>query len=104
MTGTGWKRFAPANETGEARSPKTGSVSTRTPSISSSIVLCPSHVTRRPEDDTGVAHVESGLSSGSGARGTRSRRPKMNSPMIFAGEAPLRPGPAPLVLWNLPSR
>ncbi len=47
-TGTGWKRLGPAKDTGDARSPHTGSVSTRRPSISTSTVEWPSQVARRP--------------------------------------------------------
>jgi DNA-directed RNA polymerase subunit beta' len=42
------KRFGPAKVSGEARSPHTGSTSTRRPSTSSSSVEWPSQVTRRP--------------------------------------------------------
>ncbi len=69
-TGTGWKRFGPANATGEARSPHTGSVSTRSPSISSSTVEWPSHVARSPLA-VGWRHASSGLTDGSGREGTR---------------------------------
>ena len=47
-TGTGWNRLGPASRRGEARGPHTGSVSTRTPSISMTTVEWPSQVTRRP--------------------------------------------------------
>ena len=41
-------RFGPAHCTGDARSSHTGSISTRTPSISTSVDECPNHVTRSP--------------------------------------------------------
>jgi hypothetical protein len=41
-------RFGPRNVNGDARSPQTGSISTRRPSISSSSVEWPSHVARSP--------------------------------------------------------
>ena len=42
------KRFGPAHWTGAARCSHTGSISTRTPSISNSIDECPIQVTRKP--------------------------------------------------------
>ena len=68
--GTGWKRFGPAHCDGEARRPQTGSVSTRTPSISSSTVECPSHVARSPVRGF-FSHEAVGFIDGSGAVGTR---------------------------------
>jgi hypothetical protein len=56
--------------TGDARSPHTGSVSTRKPSISTSTVECPSQVARSPVS-TGFDHFESGLSDGKGPGGVR---------------------------------
>jgi hypothetical protein len=103
VAGTAWNRFTPANETGETRSAKTGSVSTRKPSVSISRVLCPSHVTRRPDAGTGAAHAARGLSTGIGAGGRRPRRPNRKSQAI-PGRALSRPGPTGAVLWNVPSR
>lgn len=40
-TGTGWKRLGPSRRAGKARVPHTGSVSTREPSISVSVVEWP---------------------------------------------------------------
>ena len=103
VAGTGWNRRAPAKLTGEARSPNTGSVRTRTPSDSMSRVLWPSQVMRRPAGETGLDQAGRGSSSGSGAGGTRERPPKMNSP-ITGRAGPFSPGPRPAVVFrNRPS-
>ena len=53
-----------------------------------SSALCPSHVMRRPDDDTGRAQVAAGCSSGSGDWGTRAFAPRRSSRMI-GSELPL---------------
>jgi hypothetical protein len=78
-TGIGWNRRGPAKLSGDARSPHTGSVRIRTPSISSSTVECPSQVARKPVSG-GLAHAGRGSTAGSGAFGTR-RGPHKNSPI-----------------------
>src|SRR5580704_4405000 len=103
-TGGGWNRRGPANETGDTRSPQTGSVRTRRPSISSSVVEWPSHVTRSP-DETGRAQPGRGSSTFSACAGRRStpRPPKKYSPVVdhicpgFIGEA------TGSVFWKRPS-
>ena len=74
----------------------------RRPSISSSIVLCPSHVTRRLERSGAFAHTSRGLSIGRGAGGRLAPPPKMNSPMT-GKVGPLSERLISAVLWNLPS-
>src|SRR5882672_4997522 len=66
---------------GEARGPQTGSVSTRSPSISISTVEWPSQVARSPLAG-GLVQVSSGFIDGSGPRGTRRSPPQMNSPTV----------------------
>src|SRR6266850_4493605 len=83
-TGTGWKRFGPASVEGEARGPQTGSVSTRTPSISSSTVEWPSQVARRPL--AGILRQASrGFIDGNGPRGVRRSPPHRNSASVGIG-------------------
>ncbi len=76
---------------GEARGPQTGSVSTRTPSISISTVECPSHVARNPLAG-GLLQASSGFIEGSGPSGTRRSPPQRNSLSVgiaaFAGRKP----------------
>ena len=95
--GTGWNRFGPAKLIGDARSPHTGSVSTRTPSISTSTVECPSHVARSPVS-TGRAQVSSGLTTGSGLEGARRCPPNRYSLKVGSTVPFLRPGTAACVL------
>src|SRR5215831_11821418 len=71
---------------GDARNPQTGSVSTRRPSISISIVECPSQVPRNP-DPGRFSHVSIGLSDGNGPWGTRRSPPHKNS--LAVGELAL---------------
>jgi hypothetical protein len=69
---------------GDARGPHTGSVSTRTPSISISTVEWPSQVARSPLCG-GFCHPSSGLIEGSGPRGTRREPPQRNSVSVGIG-------------------
>src|SRR5262249_17828470 len=96
--GAAWNRFGPANETGEARSPNTGSVSSLFPPDSIKRVLCPSQVHRSLDGIAGLAHVSSGLSIGSGDFGTRFAPPKKNSPMMGQELPFCSSGLTPLVL------
>ena len=101
-TGTGWNRFGPAKVTGETRSPHTGSVSTRAPSISTSTVECPSHVARNP-DSARRAHCGSGLIDGSGAEGVRRCRPQRSSAIVETTVPCFKPGATGRVFRKLPS-
>jgi hypothetical protein len=67
-----------ASRDGDARAPHTGSVSTRTPSISISTVEWPSQVARNPLAG-GLTQFASGLSEGRGLCGTRRSPPQRNS-------------------------
>ena len=71
--------------TASARSPHTGSVSTRRPSISSSTVEWPSHVARSPLCGARV-QVSSGSNEGSGACGIRRSPPQRKSPIDGIGD------------------
>src|SRR5882672_12355282 len=91
-TGTGWKRFGPASRDGDARGPHTGSVKTRSPSISMRTVECPSQVARKPVSD-GLDHKSTGFIDGSGPRGTRREPPQRNSLKVTLGaDESRRPG------------
>ena len=105
------------SRSGEARSLHTGSVSTRWPSISTSIVECPSQVTRRPvggrrrEARRSIADVGTGCRAGSrpGWRGTSpSSRPSRRSTAaagsrsgrpLHCGERSMRARRAPVARW-----
>ncbi len=66
---------------GEARVDHTGSVSTRTPSISSSTVECPSQVARSPVSGA-RPQASRGSREGNGPRGTRRAPPRRYSAIV----------------------
>ena len=79
-----------------ARCPHTGSVSTRTPSISMSKVECPSHVTRKPVSGR-LVQRGTGSTSGSGPDGMRRSSPQRKSRIVGRSTPGFRPGETGLV-------
>ena len=76
-------RLGPTQRDGDARSPHIGSVRMRAPSISMSVLECPSQVTRSPEAAGTARRAAVSVTSGSGQDGTRISLPnshRLNAP------------------------